>query len=92
MAIFREVSRHPIHDDSDAVCMALIHKVHEILWGSEAGCAGVVTDDLVAPGAVEGMFGDGEDFDVGEAEVFDVGDELGGEFAVGEEAGTGFEV
>ena len=92
MAIFREVSRHPIHDHADAVCMALIYKVHEILWGAEAGGAGVVADDLVAPGPVEGMFGDRENFDVGEAEIFDVGDELGGEFSVGEEAGTGFEV
>ena len=51
-----------------------------------------MADDLVAPGPVEGMFGDRENFDVGEAEVFDVGNELGGEFSVGEEAGTGFEV
>lgn len=51
-----------------------------------------MANHLVAPGAVEGVFGDGKDFDVSEAKIFHVGNKLGSEFAVGEEAGTGFEV
>ena len=90
MAVFGEVAGNPIDDHPDAVGVALIYEVHEVLGGAEAGSAGVVADDLVAPGSVVGMFSDGEHFDVGEAEFFDVGDEFGGEFSVGEETGTGF--
>src|SRR5260370_32758549 len=71
-----EMSRGPIEKDADAGLVAAVDKFHEL--GGRAVAAGgrKVAEGLVAPGAVEGMFHDGEEFYVGEAEILHVRDEL----------------
>ena len=44
--------------------VAAIDKFHEIGGSAEAAGGGEVAERLVAPGAVEGMLHDGEQFDV----------------------------
>src|SRR5258708_32440754 len=78
--------RRPIENAADAILMAAVDEVHEIGGRTEAAGGGVVAEGLVAPGAVEGVLHDGEQFDVGVAKLSDVGDELFGEFAIGEPA------
>lgn len=89
MAIFREMAGNPIDNDADVVGVTLVDEVHEVFGTAETGGGGEIAGDLIAPGAVIGMFGDGEEFDVGVSQVFDVGDEFVGEFSVGEEASFG---
>src|SRR5258706_504596 len=86
VSVAREVRGSPIENNADAGLMAAIDKFLKIGGRSEAAGGGVVAEGLVAPGAVKGMFHDGEQFDMGVAEILDVGDELLGEFAVGEPA------
>jgi len=81
-----EMGRGPIKKDPDAFLVAAVDEVHEIGGSSETACRGVVAERLVAPGAIKRMLHDREKFDVRIAELFDVGDELFGEFAICEPA------
>ena len=80
------MSRDPVEDDADAVLVHVIHKILEILRQAVAGGGGVITRDLIAPAAVEGMLGDAHQLDVGVAHVLDVGRQLMGVAAVIAEA------
>ena len=84
--VAREMRGRPIENDAEAGLMAAVDKFHEIGGRAVAAGGGEVAERLVAPGAVEGMLHDGEQLDVRVAEIFDVGDELVAEFAVGEPA------
>ncbi len=84
--VLRKVRRHPVDDDADAGLVAAVDKVTEIVGFSEALRRRKHADRLVAPGAVERVFGHGQQLDVGEAHVADVGDEFVGEFAVAQPA------
>ena len=86
VGVAREVCGSPIENDADAGLMAAVDEFLKIAGRAEAGGSGVVAESLVAPGAVEGMLHDREQFDVGVAEIFYVRDELVGEFGVGEPA------
>ena len=66
--------------------VAAVDKFHEFRGGAVAAGGGEVANRLIAPGAVEGMLHDGKQFDVGVAEILDVGNELIAEFAVSEPA------
>jgi len=80
----------PIEKDAEAGLVAAIDKFHEFGGGAVAAGGGEIAESLITPGAVEGMLHDGEEFDMRVAEVFDVGDELVGEFAIGEPAVVSF--
>ena len=86
IGVAREMRGSPIEKHAEAGLMAAVDEFLKIAGGAEAAGGGVVTERLVAPGAVEGMLHDREQFDVGVAESLDVGDELVGEFGVGEPA------
>src|SRR5213076_2742722 len=62
--------------------VAPIHELHEFRGSTVAAGDSKIAESLVAPGTVEGMFHDGEQFDVRIAEVFDVRYELLAQFAV----------
>ena len=66
--------------------VAAVDKLHEIRGRAKAAGGGEVAERLVAPGAVERMLHDGQQFDVGVAEILHVGNELIGEFAIAEPA------
>ena len=67
-----EVGRHPVQDDADAVLVQVVDQIHEILRRAVAAGGGEVAGGLVAPGAVEGVLHDRQEFDVGEAQALDV--------------------
>src|SRR6266478_3886652 len=73
VTVTREVRGSPIEQDADAFLVATIDEVHEIGGRAEAASSGVVAESLIAPGAIERVLHDGEQFDVGVAELFDVG-------------------
>ena len=82
----RKMRRHPVEDDAEA---GLVRAVDE---AGEAGRIAVAprrreqADRLVAPGGVERMLGDRQQFEMGEAHVDGIGNELVGEFVIGQEA------
>ena len=76
VGVAREMRRRPIEKDAEAGLMAPVDELHEFGGGAIAAGGGEVAESLVAPGAVEGMLHDGEQFDMGIAEIFHVGDEL----------------
>ena len=81
-----EVRRHPVEQDADAVLMAVIDEVHEVIGRAEAAGRRKIAGHLVAPRPVEGVLGDGQQFDVGVAHLLDVVHQLVGQFAIAEEA------
>src|ERR1700732_873529 len=92
VGVAREMSGSPIEDDSDSGIVAAVDEIHEVRGRAIAAggrgraiAAGgsVIAQRLVAPGAVEGMLHDGQQFDVGVAEVSYVRDKLIAEFSVG---------
>src|SRR5580693_7324242 len=81
-----EMRGSPVQKNSDAGLVAAVDKLHEFSGRAVAARGGEVANRLIAPGAVEGMLHNGEKFDVRVAQIFDVGNELVAEFAIGEPA------
>ena len=82
VGVLGEVGGHPVHDHPDAGGVALVHKQLKVVGGAKPAGGGKVPGDLVAPAAVEGMLGDGQQLDVGIAHLEDVGDQLVRQFAI----------
>ena len=80
--VFREVGRHPVHDDADARLMHLVHESHQILRGAVAAGGGEIARHLIAPAAIEGVLHDGQQLHVGVAHLGDIRDELVGQLGV----------
>ena len=83
LPVLGEVRGHPVHDDADAGLVALVHKIHEVVRRAIARGGGEVAGDLIAPGAVERMLGQGHALDVGVAHLLDIGHQLVGQLPVG---------
>ncbi len=60
-----EMGRHPVQDHTDARLVQFVHKIHEVLRAAVPGSGGIITDHLVAPGAVKRMFHDGHQLHMG---------------------------
>ena len=86
VSVARKVRRSPIEEDAEAGLVAAINKFHEVCGRAESAGGGEIAKGLIAPRTVVGMLHDGEQFDVGVAKAFHVGNELVGEFAVAEPA------
>ncbi len=84
--VAREMRGRPIENHADAFLMAAIDEVHEIFRRAEAAGDREISDGLIAPGLVERMLHDGHQLDVRVAHLLDVGNQLIGEFAIGEPA------
>src|SRR5208282_2859770 len=54
----REVRRHPVENDGNAVLMQIVHEVHEILRRAVTRRRRKVAGGLISPGTVEGMLHD----------------------------------
>ena len=80
------MSGSPIEKDADTGLMTAIDKLHEFGGRTVAAGGGEVAESLVAPRTVEGVLHYREQLDVGVAEIFYIGDELIGEFAIREPA------
>ena len=62
--ILGEMCRYPVNDDSDPLCMHVIHKSHEVLGISIAGGRCIVAGHLISPGGVIRMLHNGHQFHV----------------------------
>ena len=82
VAVFGEVGGHPIEQHADAVLVAIVHKIVEVVGRAKATGGGEIACDLIAPGAVVGVFGDGQEFDVGVADFLRMGYQLVGQLPV----------
>src|ERR1700683_3564256 len=54
--ILRKMRGNPIQDDADIMLMKIVDEVHEIGRRAEPAGRGEVTDNLISPGTIEGMF------------------------------------
>src|SRR5436190_3943546 len=84
------MGRHPIHDDADAGFVQGVYQKLEIFRIAETVGGRVKASYLVAPRGVKGVLGDWHELDMGEAHLFDVFDQLPGQFAIVEEFGGRF--
>ena len=64
VAIFREMPWHPVEDDPEAVAMALIDEVPEIVWGAKATRRREEPDHLIPPRPGERVLHDRHQLDV----------------------------
>lgn len=86
MAIGRKVADDPIHDNADSRLVQAVDEVAQIIGLTIAACWREKSGGLITPGTFEGKLGKWQKFDVGEPQVFDVGNQFIGNFAVGETA------
>jgi hypothetical protein len=84
--VVREMPRDPVDQNSQASPMAAIDEDLEVLGTAETAGRREQPGGLVTPGRVEGVLGDGKQFDVGEAHVRHVGDEFVGQLSIREKA------
>ena len=86
VGVFGEVGRNPVENHADFVLVAQVHKVAELVGSAVAAGRGVVARHLVAPGFVQRVFRQRQEFHVGVAHLLEVGDEAFGKFVPVEEA------
>ncbi len=86
VAVLGKMRGHPVQQHPDAFLVTAIHEILEVVRVAVARGDGIVADGLVAPRAVEGMLGQGQRLDVGEAQFLDVRDQGVGQFAVAQPA------
>ena len=77
--VLRKVPGRPVEQHADALGVAALDEAAETLGAAEAGGRRVQADGLVAPGAVEGMLGDGQQLDVREAQPGGIARQRGGQ-------------
>src|SRR3974377_1710395 len=58
--VIREMARNPIQNDSDALLMATIDEMTKLVRIPKTAGWCIVTSDLVTPGTVKRMLGDGQ--------------------------------
>src|SRR6266705_1426742 len=71
--IVREMPGHPIENDSQAGAMASVHQAGKVGRRAESAGGSEQAGWLVAPGSVERLLADRQEFDVGEAEITRIG-------------------
>ena len=82
--VSREVANNPVKEDMDTRIVRFFDEVTQFLRSTEAAGRRIEADRLVAPRAVKRKFGDGQQFDVGKAHLFDVGDKFVGKLGIAE--------
>ena len=82
--IVGEMAGHPVEQHAEALAMAGIDQRGKILRRAEAAGRRIEAGRLIAPGAVERMLADGQEFEMGEAHVARIGRQLLGQLAIGE--------
>src|ERR1700733_11807334 len=72
VGVGREMRRHPVQDDGDAMLMQVVDQIHEILRGAVARCRGEITSGLVSPGTIERMFHYWQEFHMSKSHSLDI--------------------
>ena len=75
---------HPVKEDMDARIVGFFDEVTQFLRSTEAAGRRIESDRLVAPRAVKREFGNGQQFDMSETHLFDIGDEFVGKLGIAE--------
>ena len=83
--------RNPVHDDADAMNVALIDEEAEIVGIAETAGGGVPAGHLIAPGAIKGMLRDWQQFNVGKSQLLNIRNQLICQFSIGKESRFRFE-
>ena len=81
VGIAREVRRHPVQNDADAVTVHVIDKVHEVLRQTVARGRRIVAGDLITPGGIQRMLRNADQLDMGVIHLFEVFGQNRSEFA-----------
>src|SRR5262249_24561408 len=79
-----KMRRDPIDDDADAGLVKSVNEKLEVFGRAVADGGSIEAGELVAPGRIKGVFGDGEEFDVRESHLLDISDERFGECTIAE--------
>ena len=82
MAVLREVSRYPVEEYADAVCVHTVDEIHKVLRSSETRGRSEVTCYLVAPASVKRMLKNTHKLDMSIAHILNVISEHIGNFSV----------
>src|SRR5262249_32420602 len=69
MGIVGEMSWHPVHNDGEALSMACIDQGGKVGWTAKATGGCKKSRGLIAPGTVERVFADRQEFDMREPHV-----------------------
>ena len=77
-----EVGGHPVEQHADAVQVTVVHKILKIVGCPEPAGWRVVSEDLISPGLIEGVFGDGHQLEMREPHLLCVVYELVGEISL----------
>ncbi len=80
--VVREMPRHPVEQYPDPGIVAGLDKHAEIVRHAIAAGRREQRDRLIAPRAVERVFRDRHELDMGKAHFGDIGDEFGGKLAI----------
>ncbi len=75
MSVGGKVRRHPVEDHTDAGVMAGVDELGEIMGVAVARTWRELREQLVTPGAAEGMLHDRHQLDVSETHVHHVGNQ-----------------
>ena len=79
-----EMGGYPIDNDADACFVERIDEKLKIFWRSVPAGGRIESGDLVSPGGIKSMLGDGHEFVVGEGHFFEVIDQRLGKLAIAE--------
>ena len=89
VSVFGKVSRHPVENHPDIVLVAAVNQIHQIIRAAKTGGRRVEIGNLIAPRRPVGMLGQRQKFDVGKAHFQHIGNQLIGQFAVGQKLAIG---
>ena len=84
VTVFGEMGRNPVEDHADLVLVALVDKVHEIFRSPVSAGDAERAGHLISPGFIQRVFHHRHEFNMGESQLLDIGDELVGQFPEGE--------
>ena len=84
MRIVGEMPGNPIEDDGEALAVACIDQGGKIGRSAEAAGGSEQSGGLIAPGSVERMLADRQEFDMGESQVACIGGQFLRQLAVGQ--------
>ena len=81
-----KVGGNKVQNYPDAGLVAAVDQRHQLVRGTVAAGGRKVAGNLIPPGGVQWVLGEGQQLDVGVAHLPDVGDELVGQIVILEEA------
>ena len=85
VCVGRKMRRNPVENHADAVFVRVVDQPRKTVGRTKARSRRVHAYRLIPPRRIQRMLGHGHDFNMGKAQIFDVGDQAYGQLVVGEE-------